>query len=89
MTFNWAYAYSILPDLLKALVITIQATIIGMGIATVLGLLLALGRRSKNRILTAVTGALVEFVRTTPLLRSVIFSILCSPQFWHWTLPHC
>lgn len=81
MTFNWAYAYSILPDLLKALVITIQATIIGMGIATVLGLLLALGRRSKNRILSTLTGALVEFVRTTPLLVQLYFLFYVLPNF--------
>lgn len=65
---DWNYTLSFLPDILAALKITISATFVGFFLAAVLGLPLALGRRSKLRILSMVTGGLVEFIRSTPLL---------------------
>jgi polar amino acid transport system permease protein len=65
---DWNFAISILPKLLRASVITIEATVAGMSVALVTGLLLALGRRSKNRVLSLPVGSFIEFIRATPLL---------------------
>ena len=43
--FDWSYALEILPTLGAALVVTIQATVLGMLVAVTLGLALALLRR--------------------------------------------
>ena len=44
--FDWKFALDILPNLLRAFVVTVEATLLGMGIAVVVGLLWALLRRS-------------------------------------------
>ena len=46
--FDWDFALSILPDLLKASLNTLLITFAGFAIAIVLGLLLAIARRSKH-----------------------------------------
>lgn len=77
---DWNYAFFIMPQLLEALQITIIATILGFLLACVLGLLLAFARRSKFKPLSLVTGGLVEFVRSTPLLAQLYFIFYVLPQ---------
>lgn len=70
---DWHYALSVLPRLLDALQITIAATLCGFLIAAVLGLPLAVLRRSRWTPVSAATGAFIAFVRNTPLLVQVFF----------------
>ncbi len=49
MSFDFDYAWQILPVLLQATLVTFQATVGGMVFAMVLGLLLELLRRSASR----------------------------------------
>jgi polar amino acid transport system permease protein len=53
--------------------ITIQATVIGAIIAVVLGLVFAIMRRSTARPVSLTATAIVEFVRSTPLLVQLFF----------------
>ena len=71
--FDWSFALEILPTLGAALVITIQATVLGMLVAVTLGLVLAMLRRSRLRIVSLPTAFLIEFVRSTPLLVQMYF----------------
>jgi polar amino acid transport system permease protein len=80
MTWDWSFALEILPDLLKALRITIEVTLLGSLIALVLGLLLAIGRRSRHRFISWPTAAFVEFVRSTPLLVQLYFLFYVLPS---------
>jgi len=80
MIFDWHYAWEILPRLAEGLVVTIQATLIGMVVALTLGLVLALARRSRHRLVSWPTGALVEFVRSTPLLVQIYFLFYVLPD---------
>lgn len=66
--FDWGFTLEILPVLGSALVITVQATLLGMLVAVTLGLALALLRRSPFWPVSAVTALVIEFVRSTPLL---------------------
>ena len=50
MIFDWGYAWDILPQLGRALVVTLQATALGMALALALGLVFALARRSRYRV---------------------------------------
>ena len=48
--------------------------------ALVLGLIFALVRRSKNRILAGLAGGAVEFIRLTPLLVQLYFIYFVMPE---------
>ena len=80
MTWDWSFAWEILPDLLKALRITVEATIFGSLIAMTLGLLLAIGRRSHNRLISWPIAGFIEFIRSTPLLVQLYFLFFVMPQ---------
>lgn len=79
--FDWNFALEILPTLLDGLVVTVQVTFLSFIIAAIMGLLFALGRRSENRWLSEPVGALVEFVRSTPLLVQLFFFFYVLPQY--------
>ena len=79
--FDLEYALEILPNLLQGLVVTVEAAIAGFAVALVLGLLLALARRSENDWLSQPIGALVEFVRSTPLLVQLFFFFYVLPRY--------
>lgn len=77
--FDWSFALEILPTLGSALVITIQATMLGMLVAVTLGLALALLRRSRLALLSLPTAFVIEFVRSTPLLVQMYFLFYVLP----------
>jgi polar amino acid transport system permease protein len=81
MIFNVEYALEILPNLLRGAVVTVQATLGGMAFALVGGLLLAIMRMSPIRILRVAATAIVEFVRSTPLLIQLFFVFYVLPRF--------
>jgi polar amino acid transport system permease protein len=81
MHFDWAFAWEILPLLLRAAVTTVQATLIGYVCALALGLLLALLRRSRRRWVAWPVAGLVEFVRSTPLLVQLYFLYFVFPEY--------
>lgn len=68
MLFDAAYALEILPRLLGATVVTFQATIGGMGLAIVGGLVLAILRLSPYLWVRRVVSGFIEIIRSTPLL---------------------
>ncbi|MVW71223.1 MULTISPECIES: ectoine/hydroxyectoine ABC transporter permease subunit EhuD [unclassified Bordetella] len=78
--FDWKFAWEILPTLGSALVITIQATLLGMSLAVTLGLVLAMLRRMRSRWISAPTALFIEFVRSTPLLVQIYFLFYVLPQ---------
>jgi glutamate transport system permease protein len=58
----------------RALVNTLQVAAVGMVVATILGLLLAVGRLSDHRSIRWLAGTYIEFFRAIPLL-VVIFAL--------------
>ncbi|MFC5996598.1 ectoine/hydroxyectoine ABC transporter permease subunit EhuD [Pseudonocardia hispaniensis] len=78
---DWNYAISILPELLRALVVTIEITLLGSLVAMLLGLLIAVVRRLRIPVVDHVLWAFVEFIRSTPLLVQVFFLFFVLPQF--------
>ena len=80
MIFDWGYVWEVAPRLAEGLVVTIQATLVGMAVALILGLVLALARRSRHRLVSWPTGVLVEFVRSTPLLVQIYFLFYVLPD---------
>ena len=80
MTFDWAFAWSILPQLLWALRITALATVLGMALASVLGLVWVILRRSPVRPLAIAVTYWVEFIRSTPILVQIYFLFYMLPE---------
>lgn len=68
MDWEWPFVWEILPTLAKGAVVTVQATLLGSALAMLIGLVLAIGRRSPNPALAHGTAWFVDFVRGTPLL---------------------
>lgn len=78
---DWDFTFRILPELLRALKITISATFLAFGFACVLGLALAMARRTAFKPLSVVAGAFVEFIRSTPILAQLFFIFYVFPKF--------
>jgi polar amino acid transport system permease protein len=78
---NLAFALSILPILGIGLLVTLEATVCGFAIAMVLGLGLALLRRSRFKAVAWTTAFVVEFVRDTPLLVQLFFLFYVLPIY--------
>ncbi len=81
MNFDWHFTWEIMPDLLRGLVVTVEATVIGTFLAALLGLVWAMARRSKRRAITWPVGTLVEFIRSTPVLVQIYFLFYVLPGF--------
>jgi polar amino acid transport system permease protein len=79
--FDWVYAEKILPLLAKAAVVTVEATIAGFLLALVLGLALAVAKRSRNRFLRWPVNGFTSFVRSTPLLVQLYFLYFVLPEY--------
>ncbi|MHB1407439.1 MAG: ectoine/hydroxyectoine ABC transporter permease subunit EhuD [Desulfitobacteriaceae bacterium] len=78
---DWNFTLEILPQLLKALRITISATAVAFILAAVLGLVIAMIKRSHFKALVYFISALVEFIRSTPLLAQLFFVFYVFPKF--------
>jgi polar amino acid transport system permease protein len=80
-TNNWLFAGSILPILLKGLIVTIQATVVGFFVAAVLGLILAALKASRFRFVSWPARLITEFIRDTPLLIQLFFLYYVLPEY--------
>jgi polar amino acid transport system permease protein len=78
---DWGYAFEVLPQLLQALLVTLEITLLGSVVALLLGLLIAVLRQAHIPVLDQVLWAFVEFVRSTPLLVQVFFLYFALPRF--------
>jgi polar amino acid transport system permease protein len=78
---DWGFAFSILPDLLRATGYSILATFLSFGGALILGLPLAVARDARHALLRAPVAGLVELVRSTPILIQVYFLYFLLPGF--------
>ncbi|MDN5933790.1 MAG: ABC transporter permease subunit, partial [Pseudonocardia sp.] len=68
MTWDWEYAFDILPRLLVAFVqYTLLATVLGSLLGASLGLVFAVVRQARVPLLTQLLTVIIEVVRSTPL----------------------
>ncbi|MHB8490529.1 MAG: ectoine/hydroxyectoine ABC transporter permease subunit EhuD [Candidatus Dormibacteria bacterium] len=75
------YLEQVAPQLLDGLRITIEATVLGMAVASAVGLLVAIGRRARVPILSRLLDLYVVFVRNTPLLIQLYFLYYVLPNY--------
>ena len=72
--------WSVLRFLLDGLLNTLRAAAVAMVFATIIGVVMALGRLARNRPLRWVTGTYVEFFRAMPLILLILFCFLGLPK---------
>ncbi|WP_285426610.1 ectoine/hydroxyectoine ABC transporter permease subunit EhuD [Pseudomonas sp. efr-133-TYG-103a] len=68
MNFDYAFAWSIVPDLFDGLVVTVQVVVLGFLLAVLVGLLLALAQRTRFGVVRRLSAAYLSFFRNTPLM---------------------
>lgn len=78
---DWGFVWDILPLLARAALVTIEATLLGFGLAASLGLLLAIGRMSHQPWIAWPIAGFVEFIRSTPLIVQLFFMFFVLPKF--------
>uniref|UniRef100_UPI00334085FC ectoine/hydroxyectoine ABC transporter permease subunit EhuD n=1 Tax=Castellaniella defragrans TaxID=75697 RepID=UPI00334085FC len=78
---NWSFAWSILPILLRGMVVTIQATLLGFLVAAVLGLVLAGLKSARSCWIAWPARVFTEFLRDTPLLVQLFFLYYVLPEY--------
>lgn len=71
-----------LPALLKGSLLTLELTVISVFFGMVLGLFLALGRLSKNRITDKICWTYIWLFRGTPLLMQIFFIYYALPLIY-------
>lgn len=80
MEWDWEFVWQIMPTLLEGFKITLIATVLGAAVAGVVGLLLAIMRRSPLPFVSPVIGFVSEFIRGTPLLVQLYFIFYVLPD---------
>ena len=80
MEWDWDFVWQIMPTLLEGFKITILATILGALVAAVIGLAIAIARRSPIAAVSRTVGFVSEFIRGTPLLVQLYFIFYVLPD---------
>ena len=81
MDWDWNFVWEIMPTLIQGVKITILATLLGSVLAAIVGLGIALARRSPSKALSRSVGWAAEFIRGTPLLVQLYFIFYVLPDF--------
>lgn len=80
MEWDWNFVWRIMPTMIEGVKITILATILGSALAAAVGLVIALLRRSPNKLVSRPVGFFAEFIRGTPLLVQLYFLFYVLPS---------
>jgi polar amino acid transport system permease protein len=68
MNFDYAFAWSIVPELFQGLLVTVQVVVLGFLLAVVMGLVLAIAQRSPMTVIRRASSGYLSFFRNTPLM---------------------
>jgi polar amino acid transport system permease protein len=80
-TWDWQFAWSIVPQLLDGLRLTILVTFLGSIVAFTLGIIWTLIRMARIRLATPAVEFIVQFIRGTPLLVQLYFLFYITPNW--------
>ena len=80
MEWDWNFVKEIIPILLRGVMVTIQATILGSIFAMIVGLFWAVLRRSRSKFISRPVWWFTDFVRGTPLLVQLYFLFYVLPD---------
>lgn len=80
-SWDWSFAWSIIPQLLAGIKITILATLLGSIVSFVLGLVWTLVRLARIAYFSTAVEWMVQFIRGTPLLVQLFFLFYIIPDW--------
>ncbi len=83
---SWEYADFILPKLIEVVPTALAAALGGFVLAALLGLPIALSRRSRSKWIALPVTAVTEFIRSTPLLIQLFVLVFVLPRSFGMTL---
>lgn len=78
---DWSYAFEVFPVIFRAMWTTLIATITAFALAMVLGLILAVLRRTSFKPLRWIVMGISEFIRATPPLVQLFFVFYVLPFY--------
>lgn len=74
------YSFTLLPQVLEGLKVTLELFTLTLVLSVPLGVLVALGRLSKIKIINKITSCYVLIMRGTPLLLQIVFIFFGLPN---------
>lgn len=77
---DWSYAIEALPFLLQGIRYTIVIAITGILIGFIIGIVVGLGRLSKNKFLFGISTIYVEMLRGTPIMVQALYIYFALPM---------
>lgn len=80
MEFSFALVWEILPQLLLATIVTVEATIVGFVLSLLFGAVLVTLMRTPSRPVRSLARFVMEFFRATPLLAQLYFLFFVLPS---------
>ena len=81
MRFNWEKAFTVVvPKLISGIGVVVYITVLGFLGSMIIGLLLAIGRMSKKKILGRILILFIELIRGTPLLVQFFYIYYVIPM---------
>jgi polar amino acid transport system permease protein len=83
--FDWSFTLEILPVLARAAVVTIEATLAGFALAAPLGLVFAILRMVPGPYVAPAVIAVIEFIRSTPLVIQIFYFYFVMLPVVHMT----
>ena len=81
MIWSWEYTFDVLPEIVRAFSVTLEATLAGFALAVLLGLVWAIARMAPLAWLSHSVFWMVELVRSTPLLIQLYFLYYVLPEY--------
>lgn len=79
-TLDWAYAIKALPILIQGLKFTLLIAIAGILIGFFIGIVVGLGRVTKNKFLFSLSTLYVEIIRGTPIMVQALYIYFALPM---------
>ena len=86
-TFHFGPVLASWPGLLSGVKITLLLSVTGMLGGLALGMVAGVLRLSRSRVVSAVAGAYIEFLRDTPMLVQLVWIYYCMPIILGVNLP--
>ena len=80
---SWLLQWANVKFLLEAFLVNIEIALIAMALSLIFGLLLALGRVSKNPVINVPAGLWVDVWRNLPLIFILLYLSLSLPESWN------
>lgn len=77
---SWHSILAFLPILLRGAVVTVEITVCSFVVSSVLGLVLALMRVSKNRLISSVAATIINVIRGIPIIVQLFYIYFVLPD---------